>query len=47
MKKKRLAFQQLVAKNKEELMKDEKMIEKIEKRLESKYTSRMEDEKAV
>lgn len=47
MKKKRLAFQQLVAKNKEELMKDEKMIEKIEKRLESKYTSRMKDEKAV
>ncbi|MGC8230546.1 FbpB family small basic protein [Pseudobacillus badius] len=47
MKKKRLDFQQLVAKNKEELMKDEKMIEKIEKRLESKYTSRMGDEKAV
>lgn len=36
MKKKRLSFEQLVRKNREELLNDQQQIEKIEKRLEEK-----------
>lgn len=37
MKKKQLRFNDLVKKNKEELLMDQQMMEKIEKRLDEKY----------
>ena len=37
MKKKQLRFNELVKKNKEELLMDQEMMEKIEKRLDEKY----------
>jgi len=37
MKKKQLRFNELVKKNKEELLMDQQMMEKIEKRLDEKY----------
>lgn len=39
MKKKQLRFEELVKKNKEELLMDQHMIDKIEKRLDEKYTN--------
>lgn len=39
MKKLQLSFNELVKKNREELLADEKRIEIIEKRLEDKYTN--------
>lgn len=37
MKKRQIRFAELVKKNKEELLNDQQMIEKIEKRLDEKY----------
>lgn len=37
MKKRQVRFAELVKKNKEELLNDQQMIEKIEKRLDEKY----------
>jgi hypothetical protein len=37
MKKKKFQFEELIRKNKEELLKDKREIEKIEKRLDEKY----------
>lgn len=39
MKKKQLRFNELVKKNREELLMDQQMLEKIEKRLDEKYTN--------
>ncbi|WP_342773913.1 FbpB family small basic protein [Mesobacillus subterraneus] len=36
--KKKLSFDELVKKNKEELLADQQLLEKIEKRLDEKYT---------
>jgi len=47
MKKKRLPFHQLVKKNKEELMKDKSVIEKIEKKLEEKYADSIKSQQAI
>ncbi|RSD26656.1 FbpB family small basic protein [Mesobacillus subterraneus] len=38
MMKKKLSFDELVKKNKEELLADQQLLEKIEKRLDEKYT---------
>jgi hypothetical protein len=40
MKKKQLSFDQLVKKNREELLTDQRMLEKIEKRIDEKYSNR-------
>lgn len=40
MKKKQLSFDQLVKKNREELLMDQRMLEKIEKRIDEKYSNR-------
>jgi hypothetical protein len=40
MKKKQLSFDQLVKKNREELLLDQRMLEKIEKRIDEKYSNR-------
>jgi hypothetical protein len=40
MKKKQLSFNQLVKKNREELLMDQRMLEKIEKRIDEKYSNR-------
>jgi hypothetical protein len=37
MKKERVSFAELLKRNKEEILKDKKQIEKIEKRMEEKY----------
>ncbi|WP_174732777.1 FbpB family small basic protein [Mesobacillus harenae] len=40
MKKKKMAFSELIKKNKQELLNDKTELEKIEKRLDEKYASR-------
>ncbi|MCM3666717.1 FbpB family small basic protein [Mesobacillus subterraneus] len=40
MKKKQLSFDQLVKKNREELLTDQRLLEKIEKRIDEKYANR-------
>lgn len=47
MKKKRLSFHKLVEKNKEELMKDKSVIERIEKKLEEKHADSIKSQQAV
>lgn len=39
MKKKKVSYSELIRRNKEELMKDEARLEKIEKRIEDKYAT--------
>jgi G3E family GTPase len=39
MKKKQVSYSELIRRNKEELMKDEARLEKIEKRIEDKYVA--------
>lgn len=39
MKKKQLRFEELVKKNREELLMDQRLLEKIEKRLDDRYSS--------
>ncbi|URM32764.1 FbpB family small basic protein [Cytobacillus firmus] len=38
MKKAKISFAELIKKNKEEMLRDQAMLEKIEKRLDEKYT---------
>lgn len=44
MRKRKLTFSELVKKNKEELLKDEEMLERIEERLEKKHYARLKED---
>ncbi|KAB7705294.1 FbpB family small basic protein [Bacillus aerolatus] len=47
MKKKHLSFHQLIEKNKEEMLKDKSVMEKIEKKLDKKHTDFMKRQQVV